>query len=218
MRLFPHLLAEEAVEYGGAKGKVRFLAPEVAHRIAAGEVIERPASAVKELVENSLDAGATRVEVEIEGGGVSLIRVRDDGSGMSPEDAERAVGRHATSKILTADDLARVDTLGFRGEALHAIGAVSSLTLTTRRRGSELGARVGVFAGETIEFAPAAHPPGTTVEMRNLFLNLPVRRGFLGTERAETNAVTTVVEWAVRRQVQGKGDRAIPDSCSHGWR
>ena len=191
MSLFPKLVAEEAVEYGG---RVRILAPEVAHRIAAGEVIERPASAVKELIENSLDAGATRIEVDIEGGGISLIRVRDDGSGMSPEDAERAVGRHATSKIHSADDLARVDTLGFRGEALHAIGAVSSLTLTTRERGNELGTRVGVFAGEIVESVPAAHAPGTTVEVRNLFLNLPVRRGFLGTERAEANAVTTVVE------------------------
>ena len=155
MSLFPRLIAEEATEYGG---KVRILAPEVAHRIAAGEVIERPASAVKELIENSLDAGASRIEVDIEGGGISLIRVRDDGSGMSSEDAERAVGRHATSKILTADDLARVDTLGFRGEALHAIGAVSSLILTTCERGAEFGVRVGVFAGEIVESAPAAHP------------------------------------------------------------
>src|SRR5215203_6862971 len=98
------------------------------------------------------------------------------------------------SKIVTADDLARVDTLGFRGEALHAIGAVSSLTLTTRERGNELGARVSVFAGEIVESAPASHQPGTTVEVRNLFLNLPVRRGFLGTQRAEANAVSAVVE------------------------
>jgi DNA mismatch repair protein MutL len=191
MSLFPRLIAEEAGEY---TGKVRVLAPEVAHRIAAGEVIERPASAVKELIENSLDAGATRIEVEIEGGGISLIRVRDDGSGMTPEDAERAVGRHATSKILTADDLARVDTLGFRGEALHAIAAVSSLTLTTCERGARSAARVMVFAGDLIESSPAAHLPGTTVEVRDLFFNLPVRRGFLGTERAEANAVATVVE------------------------
>ena len=101
---------------------------------------------------------------------------------------------HPISKILTADDLARVDTLGFRGEALHAIGAVSSLILTTCERGAEFGVRVGVFAGEIVESAPAAHPPGTTVEVRNLFLNLPVRRSFLGTERAEANAVSTVVE------------------------
>ena len=186
MTLFPQLIAEEAVEYAR---RVHILAPEVAHRIAAGEVIERPASAVKELIENALDAGASRVEVEIEGGGVSLIRVRDDGSGMSPEDAHRAVGRHATSKIQSADDLARVDTLGFRGEALHAIGAVSSLTLTTCERGSgaSIGARVRVLAGECLGPVPAAHPPGTTVEVHNLFLNLPVRRGFLGTERAEAN-------------------------------
>src|ERR671914_2184081 len=164
MRLFPRLLSEEAASYAG---RVRVLSPEVAHRIAAGEVIERPASAVKELIENSLDAGASRVEVEIDGGGTSLIRVRDDGSGMTPEDAERAVGRHATSKILTADDLARVDTLGFRGEALHAIGAVSSLTLTTCERGARSGLRVVVFAGDPTESSPAAHLPGTTVEVRN---------------------------------------------------
>ena len=108
MRLFPRVIAEAPAGYGDAEGKVRVLPPEVAHRIAAGEVIERPASAVKELVENALDARATRVEVEIEGGAVSLLRVRDDGSGMYPEDAERAVRRHATSKISTAKDLARV--------------------------------------------------------------------------------------------------------------
>ncbi|MEW6635565.1 MAG: DNA mismatch repair endonuclease MutL [Actinomycetota bacterium] len=191
MRLFPRLVAEGAAGYGG---RVRVLPPEVAHRIAAGEVIERPASAVKELVENALDAGATRVEVEIEGGGVSLIRVRDDGTGMPPEDAERAVGRHATSKIRTAEDLASVRTLGFRGEALHAIGAVSSLSLTTCERGFPRGARVRMIAGELVEAVAAAHPPGTTVEARDLFLNLPVRRGFLGTHRAETNAVMAVVE------------------------
>ena len=114
---------------------MRVLAPEVAHRIAAGEVIERPASAVKELVENALDADATRVEVDIEDGGISLVRVRDDGHGMSSGDAERAVAEHATSKIRTADDLARVESLGFRGEALHAIGSVSHLTLTTNAPG-----------------------------------------------------------------------------------
>ena len=193
MKLFPTLVSEEAADYAG---RVRVLSPEVAHRIAAGEVIERPASAVKELIENSLDAGASRVEVEIEDGGVALIRVSDDGSGMSPEDASRSVAEHATSKIRTADDLASVVSLGFRGEALHAIGAVSDLTLTTRERGAEaaLGARVRVFAGEMVESATAAHPQGTTVEARDLFLNLPVRRGFLGTVRAEANAVATVVE------------------------
>ena len=191
MRLFPRLISESAASYGN---KVRFLPPEVAHRIAAGEVIERPASAVKEIVENALDAGASRVEVEIESGGISLIRVRDDGLGMSAEDAERSVGRHATSKINSAEDLARVVSLGFRGEALHAISSVSSLALTTREAGADHATRVRVLAGGTPERSPAAHPLGTTVEVRDLFMNLPVRRGFLGTERAETNAVAIVVE------------------------
>lgn len=188
MRLFPRAISESETSYGTAR--VRFLAPEVAHRIAAGEVIERPASAVKELVENSLDAGASRVEVEIEGGGARLVRVRDDGSGMSSEDAERSVGRHATSKICTAEDLDRVVSLGFRGEALHAIASVSALTLTTRERGDAngRGTRVRRFAGGPAEVCATSHPPGTTVEARDLFLNLPVRKGFLGTERAEANA------------------------------
>jgi DNA mismatch repair protein MutL len=190
MRLFPAFVAEEAVEYGGM---VRVLAPEVAHRIAAGEVIERPASAVKELIENSLDAEAGRVEVEIEDGGMSLIRVSDDGSRMSPEDAERAITEHATSKIRTADDLASVVSLGFRGEALHAIGAVSNLTLTTRQRDAaiSLGTRVRVSAGKMVESATAAHSSGTTVETRSLFFNLPVRRGFLGTVRSDAVSVAT---------------------------
>lgn len=170
------------------------LPPEVAHRIAAGEVVERPASAVKELVENSLDAGASRVEVEVSGGGTELIRVTDDGFGMARDDAERAVMRHATSKILTADDLASVRSLGFRGEALHAIGAVSTLTLTTRGAQDAVGARVVVVAGGTVRVSAANHPVGTTVEVRDLFLNLPVRRGFLGSERAEANAVAGVVQ------------------------
>src|SRR5215208_3410782 len=178
MKLFPTLVSEEAADYAG---RVRVLSPEVAHRIAAGEVIERPASAVKELIENSLDAEASRIDID--NGGMALIRVSDDGSGMSPEDAGRAVTEHATSKIRTADDLASVVSLGFRGEALHANRAVTSMTLTARKRGTEdtLGARVRVFAGETVESVTAAHSPGTTVEARDLFLNLPVRRGFLGT-------------------------------------
>jgi DNA mismatch repair protein MutL len=194
LKLFPRVVSEAEGPYRTPANKVRVLPPEVAHRIAAGEVIERPASAVKELVENALDAGATRVEVEIEGGGTRLLRVRDDGSGMSPEDAERAVARHATSKIETAEDLALVASLGFRGEALHAISAVSSLTLTTSQRGAPHGTRVRVMAGAPARSSSASHPAGTTVEARDLFLNLPVRRGFLGTERAEANAVASVVE------------------------
>src|SRR5215216_5954088 len=157
MKLFPTLVSEEAAGYAG---QVRVLSPEVAHRIAAGEVIERPASAVKELIENSLEAGASRIEVEIEDGGVALIRVSDDGSGMSPEDARRSVTEHATSKIWTVDDLASVVSLGFRGEALHAIGAVSSMTLTTRKRGTDdsLGTSVRVFAGEVVESLALSRP------------------------------------------------------------
>jgi DNA mismatch repair protein MutL len=150
----------------------------VAHRIAAGEVIGRPASAVKELIENALDAGATRVGVEVEGGGVALIRVSDDGEGMSAEDAQRALAEHATSKIRTAEDLAGVGSLGFRGEALHAIGSVSRLALTTNVRGrAGPGFGVRVLAGEVLGRGPASRAPGTTVEARELFLNLPVRRG-----------------------------------------
>jgi DNA mismatch repair protein MutL len=170
MRLFPAFVAEGAVEY---RGMVRVLPPEVAHRIAAGEVIERPASAVKELVENSLDAEAGRVEIE--DGGMALIRVSDDASGMSPEDAERAITEHATSKIRTADDLASVVSLGFCGEACTPSAPFSHLTLTTRRRGatSFLGTRVRVSAGEVVESATAAHSSGTTVEARKLFLTCP---------------------------------------------
>ena len=124
---------------------------------------------------------------------MSLIRVSDDGSGMSPEDAERAITEHATSKIRTADDLASVVSLGFRGEALHAIGAVSNLTLTTRQRDAaiSLGTRVRVSAGKMVESATAAHSSGTTVETRSLFFNLPVRRGFLGTVRSDAVSVAT---------------------------
>jgi DNA mismatch repair protein MutL len=219
MKLFPRVISEAPEMYGG---RVRVLPPEVAHRIAAGEVIERPASAVKELVENALDAGASRVEVEIEGGGVTLLRVRDDGSGMSPGDAARAVGRHATSKISSAEDLARVISLGFRGEALHAISSVSALTLTTREAGADHATRIRVLAGSSPERSPAAHPMGTTVEVRDLFMNLPVRRGFLGTERAETNAVATVVEsLALSRphvgfflRVDGRGFLTLPAAAN----
>jgi len=170
------------------------LPPEVAHWIAAGEVIERPASAVKELMEDALDAGATRVEVEIEGGEVALVRVRDLGSGMSPEDAVTAVGRHAASKISSGEDLARVVSLGFRGEELHAISSIATLTLTTHEAGASCATRVPVLAGGAPERSPTAHPKGTTVEVRDLFMNLPVRPGFLGTERTDTNALITVVE------------------------
>lgn len=219
---------EERAGYGPEEvegpGLVRVLDEEVARGIAAGEVIERPASAVKELVENSLDAGASRVEVEIAGGGSELIRVRDDGSGMSAGDAALAVTRHATSKIRTGDDLSRLYSLGFRGEALYAIGAVSAMTLTTARPGGDTGCRVEVMAGTLTGSAPASRPPGTTVEARDLFLNLPVRRGFLGTPRSEANAVALVVQsLALSRpevgfwlRSDGRGVLALPPARGEG--
>ena len=189
MRLFPRVISESEAPYDG--GRVRVLSPEVAHRIAAGEVIERPASAVKELVENALDASATRVEVEIEGGGIRLVRVRDDGLGMPRR--TRGGRWDATRPVRSPppEDLARGLSLGFRGEILHAISSVSALTLTTGQRGALPGTsaiRVRLFAGGPAEVSPASQPAGTTVEARDLFLILPVRRGFLGTERAEANA------------------------------
>ena len=213
------VVREERAGYGS---EVRVLSEEVARGIAAGEVIERPASAVKELVENSLDAGASRMEVEISGGGIEMIRVRDDGCGMSADDAVLAVGEHATSKIRTADDLSCLDSLGFRGEALYAIGAVSAMTLTTALRSGTAGCRVEVLAGGPAAVCPAARTPGTTVEIRDLFLNLPVRRSFLGTARSEANAVALVVQsLALSRpeagfwlRSDGRGVLALPPATS----
>ena len=175
--------------------RIRELPPQLINQIAAGEVVERPASVVKELVENALDAGATRIEVEVEEGGVRLVRVRDDGVGMSADDLPLAVGRHATSKIASLEDLERVATLGFRGEALPSIGSVAQLTLTTRAAGSEAGARLaGDGHGRFAPIAPAAHPRGTTVEVRDLFFNVPARRKFLRTPRTEYEHVLDVVQ------------------------
>ena len=218
MRVLPEaVLREGTAPYGG---RVRILPPEVARRIAAGEVIERPASAVKELVENALDAGACRISIEVERGGTSLIRVQDDGEGMSPEDAERALLSHATSKIERPEDLSCITSLGFRGEALHSMASVSSLSLTTSRCGGR-GWRVEAFCGEVHRSAPAAHPPGTTVEVRDLFLNLPVRRGFLGSPRAEASAVVSVVSslalgWpgvGFSLRSDGRGALALPPAA-----
>jgi DNA mismatch repair protein MutL len=171
---------------------IHVLDPRVAQQIAAGEVVDRPASVVKELTENSLDAGASRVEVELESGGTSHILVRDDGSGMPPEDARLAVLRHATSKIRTVKDIESVTTLGFRGEALPSIASVSSFTLTTST-GAGAGTRVTVEGGAEAEVSPTSHPKGTTVLVDRLFYNVPARRAFLKGPRAERAAITEVL-------------------------
>ena len=162
-------------------------------QIAAGEVIERPASVVKELVENALDAGASRIDVDVDGGGVASIRVADNGSGMSEEDAKLAVLRHATSKIATAADLTSISTLGFRGEALPSIGAVSRLRIITRTGGSPQGTEVRVAGGAPAEVAPAAGAVGTVVEVSDLFYNTPARRKFMRGEVSERRAVVDVM-------------------------
>ena len=171
-------------------GKINRLPPGLANQIAAGEVVERPASAVKELVENALDAGAVRIAVTLELGGKRLIRVEDDGEGMAPADAELAVERHATSKIGNLDDLAAIATLGFRGEALPSIASVSHLRLRTRVRGASSGVEVAVDGGEPARATVAGLPVGTTVEVRDLFYNVPARRKFLKSDGAEAGHIS----------------------------
>ena len=165
----------------------------MADQIAAGEVVERPASIVKELVENSIDAGAGSVAIEIERGGVQRISVRDDGCGIAKDELRLAVTRHATSKIERADDLEGVATLGFRGEALASAAAVAMLTIVSRRPAERSAWRIEVHGSTEQRFAPAAHPPGTTVEIRELFFNTPARRKFLKTERTEALHIAEAV-------------------------
>ena len=175
--------------------RIQQLPPHLVNQIAAGEIIERPASVVKELVENSLDAGATRVEITIEAGGKRLIRVRDDGHGIELDDLPLAMSRHATSKIRELDDLERVASLGFRGEALPGLGAVSRMTVTTRVETEERGYRVELLgSGLLPEPRPAAHPRGTTIEIRDLFYNTPARRKFLRADRTEFQHVQELVK------------------------
>ncbi|MFL1456110.1 DNA mismatch repair endonuclease MutL [Marinobacter sp. GN3S48] len=182
---------------------IRLLTPRLANQIAAGEVVERPASVVKELVENALDAGASRVDIDVEQGGVKLIRVRDDGSGIGEADLPLALSRHATSKIESLDDLEAVASLGFRGEALASISSVSRLALTSRTEDQEAASRVEVEGRDMdARISPAAHPVGTTVEVRDLFFNTPARRKFLRTEKTEFNHV----EECVRRQALSRFD------------
>src|SRR5262245_8498795 len=174
-------------------GKIHRLPADLANQIAAGEVVERPASVVKELVENAIDAGARRLHIHVELGGKKHIRVEDDGEGMTPDDARLAIERHATSKIRRADDLAAIRTLGFRGEALPSIASVSHFTLRTRARGEQSGTEIRVHAGAVASVTEVGAPEGTSIEVDDLFYNLPARRKFLKADAAEAAQVSRVV-------------------------
>lgn len=210
--------------------RIAILPPLLANRIAAGEVVERPASVVKELMENSLDAGAQQIRVEVEGGGSRVIRVRDNGNGIHRDDLDLALSRHATSKIHAASDLECIGSLGFRGEALPSIASVSRLTLASRHHAGETAWRLSVQGGEcTTALEPVAHPLGTTVEVRDLFFNTPARRKFLRTEKTELRHLDQVVRrialsrFNVKIELQhnGKSMLSLPSLSSsdeHGKR
>jgi DNA mismatch repair protein MutL len=173
---------------------IRVLPSELVDQIAAGEVIERAASVVKELVENSLDAGAQRIEVDIERGGVGLIRVRDDGGGIPADELPIAISRHATSKIASMDDLESITTLGFRGEALPSIGSVSRLRVASHPTGAPHASEILVNGGAVSDVRPCAHPAGTTIEVRDLFFNVPARRKFVRSDATELGHIARLVE------------------------
>src|ERR1039457_6706452 len=170
-------------------GRIRVLSDQVANQIAAGEVVDRPASVVKELLENALDAGASRIRVEVEAGGRKLIRVADDGQGMNRDDALLAFERHATSKLKNDDDLLSIATLGFRGEALPSIAAVSRLRLETRDAGEDGGTVVEIAGGRILTVEEAGLPAGTSIGIRDLFFNTPARRKFLKAESTELSHI-----------------------------
>ncbi|MEK6630357.1 MAG: DNA mismatch repair endonuclease MutL, partial [Acidobacteriota bacterium] len=174
-------------------GRIRQLSPALANQIAAGEVVERPASVVKELVENAIDARASRIAVAVEMGGKKLIRVEDDGEGMDPGDARLALERHATSKIARAEDLEAIRTMGFRGEALPSIASVSHLVLRSRTRDADAGTEIRANGGTVASVTDVGMAPGTIVEVGDLFYNLPARRKFLKSDVAETTQVSRMV-------------------------
>ena len=179
---------------------IRLLSEGLINRIAAGEVVERPAAVLKELIENSLDAGATRLEIEAEAGGRRLIQVSDNGQGMNPDDMLLAIERHATSKISEDTDLVRIDTLGFRGEALPSIGAVSRMKILSSDRTDGQGQRLALAGGRLMDVRDAARDQGTTIEVRDLFFNVPARRKFLKSVQTEAaHLLETIYRWALSR-------------------
>ena len=178
-------MSEEGQVAEGGGPTIRLLPDSVINQIAAGEVVERPASVLKELLDNALDAGAGRIEVDVVDGGRRLVRVRDDGCGMGRDNALMSIERHATSKLRDLKDLDRISTMGFRGEALAAIAAVSQFTLTTNRRGDVAGTEIVVFGGKVQDVRDAGAPPGTDIAVRNLFFNVPARRKFLRSAQTE---------------------------------
>ena len=193
-------------------GRIRVLTDKVANQIAAGEVVERPASVCKELIENALDAGATQIRVELRGGGRSLIKVSDNGCGMHRDDALLAFERHATSKLRTSEDLLAIATLGFRGEALPSIASVARVTLATRPQDSDTGTVVEINGGTLRNVRDEARPPGTSIAVQNLFFNVPARRKFLRTERTElSHALRTITHYSLANL-----DKAFDLLTEHG--
>ncbi len=196
---------------------IRQLAPEVAAKIAAGEVVERPASVVKELIENSIDAGATQIRVDLTNGGLQLIRVADNGSGIPADELQLALARHATSKVAQIDDLEHIRSLGFRGEALASIAAVAEVTLLSHQRNASQGAQVSATNGQISEVTTAASPEGATVTVRNLFSAVPARLKFLKSRNTEVSHCHLVItclnstRWPILKFVSvssARGDRS----------
>ncbi len=214
-----------ADETSPTEGLIEVMPDRLANQIAAGEVVQRPASVAKELIENSLDAGASALEVLLKDAGSTLVQVIDDGCGMSPEDAERCFERHATSKVRSIDDLERIRTLGFRGEALASIAAVAQVTLKTKRVEDEAGTLVRVEGGQQVETRPCAIPDGTSVSVRNLFYNVPARRNFLKTPATELKHLTQTVQSlalanpdvAVRLEHDGHEHYDLPVAPTDDW-
>ena len=199
--------------------KIKLLPPRLANQIAAGEVVERPASVVKEMLENSLDAGATRVEVDVEAGGVKTIRIRDNGHGIEKDDLALALSRHATSKIYVLDDLEAVGTLGFRGEALASVSSVSRLTLSSNTNDSGLGWSAKAEGRDmAADISPAAHSQGTTVEVCDLFFNTPARRKFLRTEKTEFNRIDDIVKRLALAHFNVAFELRHNQRTIHSWR